>query len=54
MAAMWLLAGVYQLSRRQGVRFLSDILGIRLSLGAFSESEERGPAAALWDSAAPS
>lgn len=36
MAIMALLTGVYHLSRRKGVELLSDLLGIRVSLGALS------------------
>jgi transposase len=41
MALIGLLTGVYHLSRRQGTEFLGDVLGVRISLGALSKSEER-------------
>ena len=41
LALIALMIGFYQVSRRAGTRFLSDVLGIRLSLGTLSESEER-------------
>lgn len=41
MAIMALLTGVYHLSRRKGVDLLSDLLGIRVSLGALSAVEAR-------------
>ena len=41
MAIMALLTGVYHLSRRKGVELLSDLLGIRVSLGALSAVEAR-------------
>lgn len=36
-----LLTGTFQLGRRQAVALLGDVLGIRVSLGALSEAEER-------------
>ena len=39
-ALISLLTGAYKLSRRQATTFLSDVLGIRMSLGALSESEK--------------
>jgi transposase len=41
MAIMALLTGVYHLSRRRTVELLSDLLGIRVSLGALSAVEAR-------------
>jgi transposase len=41
LALISLLTGVYHLSRRQAKQFVGDVLGIRISLGALSESEER-------------
>jgi transposase len=41
MALIGLLAGVFRLSRRDVRLLLSDLLGVRISLGALSESEER-------------
>jgi transposase len=41
MAIMALFTGIYHLSRRKAVGLLSDILGIRVSLGALSAVEER-------------
>lgn len=41
MALIGLLTGVYHVSRRAGARFLSDVLGVRLSLGTLSECEAR-------------
>lgn len=40
-ALIGLLTGPNRLSRRQAVTLLSEVLGIRLSLGTLSESEER-------------
>lgn len=40
-ALIGLLTGAYHLSRRQATSLLDDILGIRISLGTLSESEER-------------
>jgi transposase len=45
MAIMALLTGVYHLSRRKGVELLSDLLGVRVSLGALSAVEARVSAA---------
>ena len=41
MAIMALLTGVYHLGRRRAVELLSDIIGVRVSLGALSAVEER-------------
>jgi transposase len=41
MAIMALLTGVYHLGRRRAVELLSDIVGVRVSLGALSAVEER-------------
>jgi transposase len=41
MAIMSLLTGVYHLGRRRAVELLSDIVGVRVSLGALSAVEER-------------
>jgi transposase len=41
MAAIALVTGVYHLSRRKAVSFLSDLLGVRISLGAVSQVEDR-------------
>ncbi len=41
MAAIALVTGVYHLSRRKAVSFLSDLLGVRISLGAVSQVEGR-------------
>lgn len=41
MAVMALLTGVYHLGRRRAVDLLSDIVGVRVSLGALSAIEER-------------
>ena len=41
MAIMALVTGVYHLSRRKAVGLLSDILGVRVSLGALSAVEAR-------------
>jgi transposase len=41
MAIMALITGVYHLSRRKAVGLLSDILGVRVSLGALSAVEAR-------------
>lgn len=41
MAIMALVTGVYHLSRRRGVEFLSDLLGVQVSLGALSGVEAR-------------
>jgi len=41
MAAIALVTGVYNLSRRRAVSLLSDLLGVRISLGAVSEVEGR-------------
>jgi len=39
MAIMALATGVYNLGRRKAVQFLSDIVGVRVSLGALSTVE---------------
>jgi transposase len=44
-ALVGLLTGGYHLSRRQAVSLLQDVLGVRVSLGALSEAEERVSAA---------
>jgi transposase len=41
MSAVALLTGVYHLSRRRTVELLSDLVGVRISLGAVSRVEER-------------
>lgn len=41
MAAITLLTGVYNLSRRKAVSLCSDLLGVRISLGAVSQVEGR-------------
>jgi transposase len=41
LALVGLLTGSCRVSRRQTVMFLEDVLGIRVSLGALSEAEER-------------
>jgi transposase len=41
MAIMALLTGIYHLGRRRAVELLSDIVGVRVSLGALSAVEER-------------
>ncbi|MEY4581627.1 MAG: hypothetical protein RL701_6330 [Pseudomonadota bacterium] len=41
MSAVALLTGVYHLSRRKAVTLLSDLVGVRISLGAVSSVEER-------------
>jgi transposase len=41
MAVVALLTGVYHLSRRQTVRLLRELLGVRMSLGAVSAIEKR-------------
>lgn len=41
MAVVGLLTGVYHLSRRQTVRLLRELLGVRMSLGSVSAIEER-------------
>ena len=41
MAAVALVTGVYHLSRRKAVSLFSDLLGVRISLGALSEVEGR-------------
>ena len=41
MSAVALLTGVYHLSRRRAVELLSDLVGVRISLGAVSRVEER-------------
>lgn len=41
MAAVALLTGVYHLSRRQTVRLLHELLGVRMSLGSVSAIERR-------------
>lgn len=41
MAIMALLTGVYHLGRRRAVELLSDIVGVRVSLGALSAVEKR-------------
>lgn len=45
MSAIALLTGVYHLSRRQTVQLLSDLLGVRISLGGVSGVEARVSAA---------
>jgi transposase len=40
-ALLTLFVGVYQMSRRDAVAFASDVLGIRISLGALSKVEGR-------------
>lgn len=40
MALIGLLTGIYKLSRREAGRALGDVLGVDLSLGALSESED--------------
>jgi transposase len=41
MALIALLTGIYRNSRRDAVNVLSDVLGVRISLGALSEAEAR-------------
>lgn len=41
MSAVALLTGVYHVSRRRAVELLSDLVGVRISLGAVSAVEER-------------
>jgi transposase len=41
MSAIGMLTGVFHLSRRKTVQLLSDLMGIKLSLGAVSAVEER-------------
>lgn len=41
MSAVALVTGVYNLSRRKAVSLLSDLLGVRISLGAVSQVEAR-------------
>jgi len=41
MAIMTLVTGVYHLGRRKAVELLSDIVGVRVSLGALSATEAR-------------
>ena len=41
MSAMALLTGVYHLSRRRVVDLLTDLVGVRVSLGAVSAVEAR-------------
>jgi len=41
LALVALLTGTCRVSRRQTVSFLNDVLGIRVSLGALSEAEQR-------------
>jgi transposase len=41
MSAIALLTGVYHLSRRKAVQLLSDLVGVRISLGALSSVEAR-------------
>jgi transposase len=41
MSAVVLLTGVYHLSRRRAVTLLSDLVGVRISLGAVSSVEHR-------------
>lgn len=41
MAVVALLTGVYHLSRRQAVRLLRELLGVRMSLGSVSAIEKR-------------
>ena len=45
MAVVALLTGVYHLSRRQTVRLLGELLGVRMSLGSVSAIERRVSAA---------
>jgi transposase len=40
MALIGMLTGVYKLSRREASRLLGDVLGVGISLGALSESED--------------
>ena len=40
-AMIGLLTGAYKMSRRDAMTLLHDVLGVRLSLGALSEAEER-------------
>src|SRR5207247_8070057 len=39
-AFVGLLTGVYKLSRREASRLLGDVLGVKISLGALSQSED--------------
>jgi transposase len=39
-AFIGLLTGVYKMSRREGSRLLGDVLGVKISLGALSQSED--------------
>jgi transposase len=39
-AFIGLLTGIYKMSRREASRLLSDVLGVKISLGALSQSEE--------------
>lgn len=41
MAAIALVTGVYNLSRRKAVSLMSDLVGVRISLGAVSQVEDR-------------
>lgn len=41
MSAVALLTGVYHVSRRKAVELLSDLVGVRISLGALSSVEDR-------------
>ena len=47
MSAVALLTGVYHLSRRSAVQLLSDLVGVRISLGAVSAVEARVSAAVV-------
>jgi transposase len=47
MSAIALLTGVYHLSRRKAVQLLSDLVGVRISLGALSSVEARVSEAVL-------
>ena len=40
MALIGMLTGVYKMSRREASRLLADVLGVDISLGALSESED--------------
>lgn len=59
MSLIGLLTGVYHLSRRKTVTLLSDILGVRISLGAVSAIEARvsdavaAPVVEAWDKVGP-
>ena len=39
-AFIGLLTGIYKMSRREASRLLSDVLGVKISLGALSQSED--------------